>query len=108
VGAIRNMLDVAPTFVTNASPLIEMSHRANRNNAFEWIGMINHAGQIGGSFREAVPVHNTSIRFKSLKPLKEVRLMRAGVTLNFVEHNGWVEFTVPEVKDFEMVVCNYK
>ena len=80
---------------------------ANRNDAFEWIGMINHSGQMGGSYREPVSIHNTNIRFKPQKKLKHIRLMRAGRPVKFTERNGWVECMVPEVKDFEMVVCVY-
>ena len=106
-GAVKNVLKVDRTVITNASPLIEISHMANRNRAFEWIGMINHSGQVGGSYREPVSIHNTKIRFKPQKKLKEVRLMRAGRSLEFTQRNGWLECTVPEVADFEMVVCVY-
>ena len=106
-GAIKNILKVDRTIITNASPLIEMSHMTNRNDAFEWIGMINHSGQVGGSFREPVSIHNINIRFKPMKKVEEIRLMRAGKSVKFTERNGWVECTVPEVGDFEMVVCVY-
>lgn len=107
LAALRHVLKVENTVETDASPLIEMSHLANRNGAFEWIGMINHSGQIGGSFREPVTVYNTALRFKPAKPVKAVTLLRSGKPVNFKTNNGWVELTVPEVKDFEMVVCTY-
>jgi len=107
-GAVKNILKVDRTVITNASPLVEISHMANRNDAFEWIGMINHSGQVGGSYREPVSIHNTNIRFQPQKKVKEMRLMRAGTSLKFTERNGWVECTVPEVKDFEMLVCVYR
>ena len=84
-----------------------MSHLANRNVAFEWIGMINQSGQIGASFREPVTIYNTTVRFKPLKPVKTVSLLRSGESINFKIDNGWIEVTVPEVKDFEMIVCTY-
>ena len=107
LAALRNILKVDNTIVTDASPLIEMSHLANRNGAFEWIGMINHSGQIGGSFRESVPIYNTMIRFKPAKPVKAVNLLRAGKPVSFKSNNGWVELTVPKLNDFEMIVCTY-
>jgi len=107
-GALQNILNVDRTIITDASPLIEVSHLSNRNNAFEWIGMINHSGQIGGSYREPVPVENISIRFKPLRPLKEITLMRSSKKLEFKESNGWVECVVPGVEDFEMVVGVYR
>lgn len=108
INALHNVLDVERTIVTDASPLMELSHLANRNHAFEWIGMINHSGQIGGSMREPVPLYNTSLRFKPAKPLKEIRLMRSGKTLEFTERNGWAECKIPLVEDFEMAVGIYR
>ena len=108
VSALRNLLKIESSVVTNASPLIEMTRMANRNNVFEWIGMLNHSGQIGASLLEPVTIHNTTIRFKPLKPVKEIRLMRASKPLNFKQINGWVECTVQEIADFEMMLCLYK
>lgn len=107
VSALQNLLNVEPTVVTDASPLIEMSHLANRNGAFEWLGMINHSGQIGGSLREPVTIFNINIRFKPLKPIEKLILMNSGTSLSFRQENGWVKCTVPQVKDFEMIVCTY-
>ncbi|MBD0279761.1 MAG: beta-galactosidase trimerization domain-containing protein, partial [Flavisolibacter sp.] len=107
VAALQNLLHVERTIETNASPLIEMTHLANRNGAYEWLGMINHSGQIGGSLREPVTITNTNIRFKPTKPVKQIRLMRSGTTLNFKQANGWVECTVPKLNDFEMLLCTY-
>jgi len=108
VAALKNLLQLNQSLVTNASPLIEMTWMANRNGAFEWIGMLNHSGQIGASLLEPVDIHNTNIRFKPQKPVKEIKLMRSGTSINFKEENGWVECVVPSVKDFEMLVCFYK
>jgi hypothetical protein len=107
VSAIYNLLNVEKTVVTNASPLIELSHLVNRNGAFEWFGMINQSGQIGGSLREPVPMQQISIRFRPQKPVKEMRMMNAGTVLNFKQSGGWVECTVPQISDFEMLLCLY-
>lgn len=108
VSALQNLLNVERTIETDASPLIEMSHLDNRNGAFEWIGMINHSGQIGGSLREPVTIYNTNIRFKPVKPIKKLILMNSGMQLSYRQENGWIECTVPQVKDFEMLLCLYK
>ncbi len=108
VSALQNLLKVERTIETNASPLIEISHLANRNGTYEWLGMINHSGQIGGSLREPVTIANTGIRFKPAKPVKQIKLMRSGVTVDFKQANGWVECTIPTLTDFEMLLCTYK
>ena len=105
--ALQNLLKVERDLTTDASPMIEMTHLANRNGAFEWIGMINQSGQIGSSLREPIPMYNTNIRFKPAKPVKQLMLMNAGKTISFKQSNGWVECVVPELKDFEMIVGVY-
>ncbi len=108
VAALQNLLSVERTIQTDASPLIEMTHLANRNGAYEWIGMINHSGQIGGSLREPVAIHNINTRFKPIKPIKQLKLVRSGLTVNFKQNDGWVEAIVPQLNDFEMLLCTYK
>jgi hypothetical protein len=107
VSALSNLLKVERTIITDAPPVIEMTHLVNRNGAFEWLGMINQSGQIGGSLREPLAVRNTTIRFKPVKPVKEIKLMNAGTILDFKQSGGWVECVVPQINDFELLVCLY-
>jgi hypothetical protein len=106
--ALNNILKTDNQLVTDASPVIEMTHLSNRNGAFEWIGMINHSGQLGNAFREPFPITNTTVRFKPLKPVKEINLVRAGEALKFKQTLGWVECVIPKINDFEMILCLYK
>ncbi|MGI8634406.1 MAG: hypothetical protein ACR2KZ_03280, partial [Segetibacter sp.] len=108
VAALENLLHVERTVKTDASPLIEMTHLVNRNGAFEWLGMINHSGQIGGSIREPVMISNTHIRFKPAKTIKQLTLMTTGAKLPFKQSGGWVECAVPQLNDFEMLLCLYQ
>ena len=107
LGSLKELLNVECDLETNASPVIEMTHLANLNGSFEWVGMINHSGFLGNSVREPVTIHNTSIRIKPLKPVKEVWLLRSGLKIKFKQDNGWIECIVPEITDFEMLLCLY-
>jgi hypothetical protein len=107
MGSLNKLLHIEKTIETDASPMVEMTHLANLNGAFEWIGMINHSGFLGTSVREPVTIHNTGIRFKPLKSVKEVRLLRSGISLEFSQKDGWIECTVPRIGDFEMLLCTY-
>ena len=107
VAAMKNLLQLESAMVTDASPMVEMTHQANRNGAFEWVGMLNHSGQIGASLLEPVPIHNITIRFKPLKPVSAMRLLKAGAPVDFKRTGDWVECTVPKIEDFEMLVCLY-
>jgi hypothetical protein len=109
IAALTNILAAGREIETNASPLVEMTHLVNRNGAFEWIGMINHSGQIGASFRDPVPLNDISLRFKPAGPVREVRLARSGGKIRFSQNSeGWLECTIPALDDFEMVVFLYR
>jgi hypothetical protein len=105
---LNNLLKIQNHLVTDASPLIEMTHLGNRNGSFEWVGMINHSGQIGDVFREPIPIYNTSIKLKPIKPVKNIYLMRSQKTLKFKNIDGWIECAVPQLDDYEMILCLYK
>ena len=107
VSALRNLLQIEPELETNASPMVEISHFANRNGAYEWLGLINHSGQIGGSLREPVPMHDISIRFRPAKPVSKLQLMRSGRPVSFKQADGWISCTVTELDDFDMLLCLY-
>lgn len=108
VAALQNGLQVNREVVTTASPLVEITHLANRNGAFEWLGMINHSGQIGGSLREPVSMRDIRLSFQPAKPVKEIKLVSSGKSLPFTQTGGRVECTVPVLDDFEMVLCLYQ
>ena len=109
IAALDNLLKVDRLLETNASPLIEMSHMANLNEAFEWIGLINHSGQIGASFRDPLPVYDIRIRFRPKKDLREIRLMKMDKALKFTRRqDGWHECVIPSIDEYEMMLCIYK
>lgn len=107
MASLMNLLKLDNPLETDASPLIEMTRLTNRIGAFEWVGMINHSGQLGDAFREPVAIHNTTIRFKPLKPVKSIYLMRSEKGLKFRQNDGWIECIVPQLDDFEMILCMY-
>ncbi len=107
LASLKNLLKYDAFVKTDASALIEMTHIGNRDGAFEWMGMINHSGQLGDAFREAVPIYHTTIRFKPVKNVKEIWLIRSGEKIKFKFSDGWIECNVPEIDDFEMLLCLY-
>ena len=106
--ALQNLLNVERTIETNASPLIEMTHLANLNNQFEWIGMINHSGQMGNSFLEPATMHDINIIFKSQRHVKRMFLLNSGKNIPFKQRGDRIEFNVPLLNDFEMALCLYE
>ncbi|SEL96823.1 alpha-amylase family protein [Parapedobacter koreensis] len=106
---LNDVLKIEKTIETDASPLIEISHMVNRKGAYEWIGLINHAGQLGATFRDPVSIHQITLRFKPVDNMniKAIRMLRAERHIDFKEVDGWVECEVPRLDDFEVVLCLY-
>ena len=106
-GVMANLLNADAVLETDASPLVEMTHMVNRNGAFEWVGMINHSGQVGPSFRHPLPV-GFNVKIRPARPVRQAVLMRSGRNVDFRETgDGWVEITVPELLDFEQALFLY-
>jgi hypothetical protein len=69
--------------------------------------MINHSGQVGATLGSPIPIYNTNLRFKPVKPIKAIQLIRSGEDIKFEQREGWVECTIPQLDDYEMMVCLY-
>jgi hypothetical protein len=107
-GVLRNVLQVERSVETDAPHLVEVSHLINRNGEFEWVGLLNHTGQVGPTLGGQVPIRDITVRLRPASPAREVMLMRSGRSADFREAgDGWIEVSVPELNDFEMVVCLY-
>ncbi|HEX6926721.1 MAG TPA: alpha-amylase family protein [Longimicrobiaceae bacterium] len=105
---LRNVLRAERLVETDAPGTVEISHLVNRNGAFEWVGMINHASQLGPTLSDPLPVYDTTLRLRPSQPVREVFLQRSGAAVDFREvEGGWLEVKVPVLRDFEMVVCTY-
>lgn len=107
LGTINKLLSVKASIETDAPAAVEMTRLSNINEQFEWIGMINHSGFLGNSVREPVMITDATVRFKPLKEVKRVRLLKAETDIAFQETDGWIECIVPQIDDFEMLLCLY-
>jgi len=54
-------------------------------------------------------VDDIAIRIHTERPVRNIRLLRAGMSLEHArESGGWASFTIPELHDFEVVLVQYK
>jgi hypothetical protein len=107
-GILRNALRANSLMKTDASPLLEISHLRNRGGAFEWVGLLNHTGQIGPTLGPPVPIYDTTVRLRTARSPREVILPRSEQSVQVRrDGEGWIEVEVPKVEDFEMIVCLY-
>ncbi len=56
---------------------------------------------------DVIPLHNTQVTLRLPKKVKSVRLVPDGRVLEYVQHDGVVEFTVPEFASHQMVELAY-
>jgi hypothetical protein len=92
-----------------ASPLVEMTRHANVDKNFEWIGLVNHSGQLGTAFHPSLPIHDIKLTVRSNESIRAVRLLRAKKTLDFsAGSGGQTTITIPELDRFEVVLLEYE
>ncbi len=109
IGAIKDLLNYDQDLVTNAPSLVEISRQMANNGRFEWIGLVNHSGQIGLNFTQPVPIQNIELSFVQNRKIKEIRLLRSGdVVPTVAKSGGRRTVTVPELMLFEVVVIEYE
>jgi hypothetical protein len=107
ISVIFDLLEFEPDLKFDTSPLVEIFHQADSAGAFSWIGLANHSGQLGTAFHAPVPIRDIEVDIKPEKPVRRIRLLRAGTELDFQEAEGRVAFSIPELRDFEMAVLEY-
>lgn len=102
---LREPLGLEPRLVTDASPLVEVAVHREAGGRWRWVGLLNHSGQLGTAFHQPLPVRGIEVRLNTGRKPKAVTALRAGRKLRFrFSRDGWVSFTVPELKLFEVVV----
>ncbi len=106
--AIDGLLGLRRSLVVDASPLVEVSRRAGANGRFEWVGLVNHAGQNGTAFHKPPVVSNVSLKIKTDRKVVNARLLNAEKRIDFAERpDGWLECAVPRLGRFEIVLLEY-
>jgi len=109
IGTIDNLLHLKRRLVVEASPLVEVTHRIGQNSKFEWISLFNHSGQRGIALHQPVPLPGIQIDLKPKKPIKGVRLLKAGRELDFkTSPDSRVHVKVPQLDHYEIVLFEYK
>ena len=109
MGTIDNLLELDRRLVVEASPLVEVTHRAGQNGKFEWISLFNHSGQRGIALHQPVPISGIHIDLKSQKSVKSVRLLKAGRELDFKKSpDNRVHVIVPQLDHYEIVLFEYQ
>jgi hypothetical protein len=88
-----------------AHALLEISHQADPQGRFEWVGLVNHSGQNGSAFHAPLPLGGVVLKIKPAHPVKAARLLQAGRTLKPRRRpGGWLEYRLPAIDRFEILL----
>ena len=108
MAALDDLLEYKQPVRVDGSPLIEITRLINKNGKFEWLGLVNHSGQLGTAVHKPVPIYETKIKIKPEKPVKNVRLLNLDMTVKFSVSDNWIQLTVPQLNTYEVVVFEYE
>jgi hypothetical protein len=103
-GAIDHVLDLERRLTVETSPLVEVGHRAAPDGRFEWVGLMNHTGHNEAAIHAPVPITDVKLRLRPLRPVRSVRLLKAGEEARFSAADGRVEVVVPKLDRYEVVL----
>ena len=104
--AIDGLLNFQKEVQVN-NPFIQLTHFAAQRDDYEWIGMINHSGQLNNSYYTPIPLVNISMSLKTIRKPKSVILVNSGKSINFDYQEGRIKMIIDELKDFEMIKIDY-
>jgi hypothetical protein len=108
MNALTRILKYEQKLHTDASPMVEITRQADRADRFEWIGLLNHTGQLGNAFHEPVPMRDIYFRFESAGKVKSAKCLQSGESLPVGEtSDGQIEFNLRELGEYEIVLLEY-
>ena len=105
--ALNQFLDYSPELVVEASPLVEISRQIDSEENFEWYALLNHTGQMGSGFFAPEPIRQIDLRFKPVKPVKNIKSLLTDNPLEFKENGDWIELKVDELNAFDVMLVQY-
>jgi len=107
--AIHTLLGYKSAISTDALPLLEMSHRLDRQGNYEWFGLVNHSGQLGKAFHQPVSLPGFTISFRPVKEVERVSLLGSDkpVQLRTVK-GGDVMMRLEGLDFYDILLVEYK
>jgi hypothetical protein len=102
--ALQDLLGSERRMEISASPLVEVTCHRQREGRWRWMGLLNHSGQLGTAFHAPLPIEGIRIRLKSAERPVQVRALHAGANLEFSASGGWLQFILPSLSLFEVIL----
>jgi hypothetical protein len=109
VGTLDNILDSGRRLRVKTSPLVEVTHRRDPKNRFEWVAFLNHSGQLETTIHEPIPIHHLKVQLKSKRGINRVCSLTNNATLAPKDiASGEIEIVLPRLNVFEIVLIEYE
>jgi hypothetical protein len=97
---VLNRLNVPRQLKTNAHPLVELS--LMWQNGRTLLHLINLSGHSQTGYFAPIPMSNIQVQLAGA--FKSARTLRTPGKLAIKVSNGYAEFTLPQLNDYELVV----
>lgn len=103
---LENFMSLERKIELDCPPAVELSHRSSADQSYELIGLVNLLGQLGTNFTEPPGIEDISVRLKIEEEPGEIITLKSKEKLdfNFRKDENVVDFTLPELGLFEVIV----
>jgi len=109
LGAMENLLGLNHKLRVESHPLVEVTHRQDKDNRFEWVALYNHSGQRENALHRPIPMYEIKIHLRPARPLKAVRLLKAEEQPAFsCTADDKITITIPQLNHYEIALFEYK
>ena len=109
MGVLDNLLETGRRLTVDTSPLVEVTHRRDPSERFEWIALYNHSGRLEKSYHAPIPIHNVVVDLRPPRAIKQVSSLTNKVRLTWTEGaKGRKKIVLPELNVFEIVLVEYE
>ncbi len=108
VGTLDHVLEHGRRLQVETSPLVEVTHRRDPQNRFEWVALLNHSGHLAASIHQPIPLRQLTVRLATERPVKRIRSLTNSFTLTPREIGpDTIEVVLPQLNVFEIVLLEY-
>jgi hypothetical protein len=109
MGALNGVLETDRRLRVRTHALVEVSHRRDREGAFEWVGLYNHSGHNLNAFHAPISVSDVQIQLTPRREVARARLLGNDQELTVSRRKGSeaISVLVPRLKHYDAVVFEY-
>jgi hypothetical protein len=109
VGTLENILETGRRLRGKSSPLVEVTHRRDSEDRFEWIVLYDHSGRLENSFHQPIPIRNIELTLKPSRSIKRITSLTNGKSLPRTKKSlNEMQTSLPRLRVFDVVLMEYE